>query len=64
MCQAYLFDHDEKFNVPGFGLGEAWILSTISWTVSVIASAFLVLSAYLFPKEAGYELIPSERQYD
>lgn len=50
--------------MPGFRLGEAWILSTASWSVSILASLFLVLSAYLFPKEDGYELIPSERQYD
>lgn len=61
---AYLFDHDEKFNIPGFKLGEAWILSTVSWSVSVLIAFLLILSAYLFPKEDGYELIPSERQYD
>ncbi|TVY33890.1 hypothetical protein LSUB1_G006128 [Lachnellula subtilissima] len=60
---AYLYDNDDRFFV-GWKLDKAWILCTVSWCIAVISAAFLSLSAYAFPPEGGYELIPSERHVD
>ncbi|KAH8786139.1 hypothetical protein BGZ57DRAFT_882268 [Hyaloscypha finlandica] len=57
---AYLFDNDERFFV-GWKLDKAWILCTVSWSIAVLSAAFISLSAFVFPPEDGYELIPSER---
>ncbi|KAG9241887.1 hypothetical protein BJ878DRAFT_427101 [Calycina marina] len=57
---AYLYDNDDRFFI-GWELGNAWILCTISWSIAILSSVFLSLSAYVFPSEGGYELIPSER---
>ncbi|KAI9736477.1 MAG: hypothetical protein M1818_005987 [Claussenomyces sp. TS43310] len=59
---AYLFDNDDRF-IPGWKLDESWILCTVSWSITVLAAAFVAISAFAFPTEDGYELIPSERQY-
>jgi len=59
---AYLFDTDDRFFV-GWRLDTSWILCTISWSVTILSAAFITLSAFIFPTEDGYELIPSERQY-
>ena len=58
--QAYLFDYDDRF-FEGWKLDTAWILCTVSWSIAILSAAFITLSAYVFPSEGGYELIPSER---
>jgi hypothetical protein len=58
--QAYLYDNDEQF-FPGWKLDKGWILCTVSWCIAILSAAFISISAYAFPPEAGYELIPSER---
>jgi hypothetical protein len=58
--QAYLFDNDERFFI-GWKLDKSWILCTVSWSIAVLSAAFISLSAFVFPPEDGYELIPSER---
>jgi len=57
---AYLFDNDDRFFV-GWKLDKSWILCTVSWSIAVFSAAFISLSAFVFPSEGGYELIPSER---
>lgn len=57
---SYLFDNDDKFFV-GWKLDTSWILCTVSWSIAVLSAGFISLSAYIFPPEGGYELIPSER---
>jgi len=57
---AYLFDNDDRFFV-GWTLDKGWILCTVSWSIAVLSAAFISLSAFIFPSEDGYELIPSER---
>ncbi|PQE28301.1 hypothetical protein CJF32_00010532 [Rutstroemia sp. NJR-2017a WRK4] len=57
---AYLYDNDEQF-FPGWKLDKGWILCTVSWCIAILSAAFISISAYAFPPEAGYELIPSER---
>ncbi|KAI1845136.1 hypothetical protein JX265_002779 [Neoarthrinium moseri] len=54
---AYLFNHDEQFAVPGWGLGWSWILCTISATVSVLVAASLAASAWVLPPEDDYEYL-------
>ncbi len=60
LLQAYLFDNDDRFFV-GWKLDKSWILCTVSWSIAVASAAFISLSAFVFPSEGGYELIPSER---
>jgi len=57
---AYVFDTDDRFFV-GWKLDKSWILCTVSWSIAVLSAAFISLSAFVFPSEGGYELIPSER---
>ncbi|CAL3967431.1 hypothetical protein PZA11_003736 [Diplocarpon coronariae] len=57
---AYLFDNDDRFFI-GWKLDKSWILCTISWSIAVVSAALISLSAFVFPSEGGYELIPSER---
>jgi len=57
---AYLFDYDDQFSV-GWKLDKSWVLCTISWSIAMLSAGFITLSAYIFPSEGGYELIPSER---
>jgi len=57
---AYLYDNDERF-FAGWKLDQGWILCTVSWSIAVLSAGFIALSAYVFPPEDGYELIPSER---
>jgi len=58
--KAYLFDNDERFFV-GWKLDKSWILCTVSWSIAILSAASISLSAFVFPPEDGYELIPSER---
>jgi hypothetical protein len=60
LIQAYVFDTDDRFFV-GWKLDKSWILCTVSWSIAVLSAAFISLSAFVFPSEGGYELIPSER---
>ncbi|KAH8685763.1 hypothetical protein BGZ60DRAFT_523044 [Tricladium varicosporioides] len=57
---AYVFDNDERF-FAGWQLDKSWILCTVSWSIAMLSAAFISLSAFVFPSEGGYELIPSER---
>ncbi|KAH8589424.1 hypothetical protein B0O99DRAFT_636851 [Bisporella sp. PMI_857] len=57
---AYLYDNDERFFV-GWKLDNGWMLCTVSWSIIILSAVFLGLSAFIFPSEGGYELIPSER---
>jgi len=57
---AYLFDNDDRFFI-GWKLDKSWILCTVSWSIAVVSAALISLSAFVFPSEGGYELIPSER---
>ncbi|KAG9239660.1 hypothetical protein BJ875DRAFT_86409 [Amylocarpus encephaloides] len=56
---AYLFDNDDRF-FDGWQLDKSWILCTVSWSIAILSAAFISLSAFVFPSEGGYELIPSE----
>jgi len=57
---AYLFDNDDRFFI-GWKLDKSWILCTVSWSIAIVSAVLISLSAYLFPSEGDYELIPSER---
>ncbi|PBP18916.1 hypothetical protein BUE80_DR010368 [Diplocarpon rosae] len=57
---AYLFDNDDRFFI-GWKLDKSWILCTVSWSIAVLSAALISFSAFVFPSEGGYELIPSER---
>lgn len=52
--QAYLFDNDDQFTIPGWNLDVSWYLSTTSATISLVTAAGLAASAYLLPPEDGY----------
>ncbi|KAE8357213.1 hypothetical protein BDV27DRAFT_93076 [Aspergillus caelatus] len=54
---AYLYDHDPRF-FPGWRLDESWIYCTISWCVSLLCAAALIVAGRVLPSEGGYELIP------
>lgn len=57
VVQAYLFDYDDRF-FAGWRLDSAFILCTVSWTISTISAVLIALSAYVLPSEGDYELIP------
>ncbi|KAH8820954.1 hypothetical protein F5884DRAFT_68639 [Xylogone sp. PMI_703] len=57
---AYLFDNDERFFV-GWRLDKSFVFCTVSGSIALLSAVAVALSAYLFPDEADYELIPSER---
>jgi len=57
---AYLFDNDDRFFV-GWKLDTGFVLCTVSWSIAALSAGFIAISAYVFPSEGGYELIPSER---
>ncbi|KAI6248395.1 hypothetical protein HI914_03670 [Erysiphe necator] len=42
-----------------WSLGTSWIISTLSWIISVLLAAFIVISEFIFESEGDYELIPS-----
>ncbi|GJC79587.1 pre-mRNA splicing factor [Colletotrichum tofieldiae] len=54
---AYLYDNDEQFQVPGWGLDTSWILCTISASVSILCAVGLGISAFVLPPEEGYEFL-------
>ena len=53
----YLLDHDDRFLVPGWHLGTAWTLCTVSWSLAALTGLGLALAAYVLPPEDGYELL-------
>lgn len=55
--QAYLFDHDDQFKIPGWNLDFSWYLSIISAAFCLLSAAGLAVSAYLLPPEGGYEFL-------
>jgi hypothetical protein len=61
LMQAYLYDNDDVRFFIGWKLDKSWILCIVSWSIAVLSAAFISLSAFIFPLEGGYELIPSER---
>lgn len=57
VAQAYLYDHDDQFTVPGWNLDVSWYLGTVSAGISLVIAAGLATSAYLLPPEEGYEFL-------
>jgi hypothetical protein len=55
--QAYTYDNYDRFVIPGFTLGTSWILCTVSWTIAILAAVGVIVSAFVFPPEDGYEFI-------
>lgn len=55
--QAYLFENDDQFTVPGWNLDFSWYLGTVSAALCLLAAAGLAVSAYLLPPEEGYEFL-------
>ena len=62
--QAYLFDNDEQFLVPGWHFGSSWYLCCLSAILAVFCAAALCLSAYILPQEDGYELLEDDNLED
>ncbi|RFU36164.1 hypothetical protein B7463_g190, partial [Scytalidium lignicola] len=56
---AYLFDNDDRFFV-GWKLDKSFIFCTVSGAIALLSAPAIAISAYLFPDETGYELIPKE----
>ncbi|KAH8730756.1 hypothetical protein GQ44DRAFT_699801 [Phaeosphaeriaceae sp. PMI808] len=54
---AFLYDHDSRF-WNGWHLDTSFRLITASWTLLVLTSLSIVLSALYLTPEADYELIP------
>lgn len=57
ISQAYLYDHDEQFMIPGWNLDASWYLSTVSASICLLAAVCLLISAYILPPEEGYEFL-------
>lgn len=57
MSQAYLYENDDQFTIPGWNLDASWYLSTVSASICLLSAAGLTLSAYLLPPEEGYEFL-------
>lgn len=55
--QAYLFDNEDRFFV-GWKLDQSWVFCTVSWCISLLCAAAVILAAKVLPSEGGYELIP------
>ena len=49
MCQAYLYDHNERF-FEGWYLDLSWTLCTISWSILVLAALGITAGVMLFPE--------------
>lgn len=54
---AFLFNNDEKFQVPGWKLDTSWILCTVSAVIALLCGSGLALSAFILPPEDGYEFL-------
>jgi len=59
---AYIYDNTDRFFI-GWSLDKSFYLCTASWTIAILSAAGVSLSAFTFPSEGGYELIPSERRF-
>ncbi|KAL5374755.1 hypothetical protein DPSP01_011685 [Paraphaeosphaeria sporulosa] len=57
---AYLFDHHDRFSVPGHYLDASWSLCTVSWVTLFLTSLGMVASALYLPPEGDYELLPED----
>lgn len=57
VSQAFLYDHDAQFNIPGWKLDVSWYLGTVSAALSLVTAAGLAASAYFLPPEEGYEFL-------
>lgn len=55
--QAYLFDNDDQFTIPGWNLDVSFYLSTASAAISLILAAGIAISAYVLPPEEGYDFL-------
>lgn len=55
--QAFLFSHDEKFQVPGWRFDTSFILCTVSGAIALLCGLGLVMSALILPPEDGYEFL-------
>ncbi|ROT41407.1 hypothetical protein SODALDRAFT_271516 [Sodiomyces alkalinus F11] len=53
----YIYNNDDQFTVPGWGLDTSWFLCTVSASIAVLCSVGLLLSAYLLPPEDDYEFL-------
>lgn len=54
---AFLFSHDEKFQVPGWRLDTSWVLCIISGSIALLCGVGLTMSAFVLPPEDGYEFL-------
>ncbi|EPE05460.1 hypothetical protein F503_02199 [Ophiostoma piceae UAMH 11346] len=59
----YVMDHDDRFLVPGWHLGSAWTLCTVSWSVAALTGLGLALAAYILPPEDGYEFMSDSGEW-
>ncbi len=59
----YLMDHDERFLVPGWHLGTAWTLCTVSWSVTALCGMGLALAAHILPPEDGYDFLEDPEDF-
>jgi hypothetical protein len=55
--QAYLYDHDDQFTIPGWHLDTSFYLSTVGAAISLLAAFGIAFSAYLLPPEEGYDFL-------
>lgn len=53
--QAWLYENDSQFIVPGWSLDYSFYLCIVSASVSVLLAAVLAASAYVLPPEDDYE---------
>jgi len=60
---AYLYDNDTDRFFIGWSLDKSFYFCTASWVITILSAAGVSLSAFIFPSEGGYELIPSERGF-
>ncbi|KAG6005617.1 hypothetical protein E4U21_007804 [Claviceps maximensis] len=54
---AYLFDHDDQFNIPDWSLDISWSTSLASAIISLAGAVGLAVSAYSMAPEEGYEFL-------
>ena len=55
--QAYLYDNDDQFTIPGWNLDVSFYLSTVSAAICLLTAAGIAMSAYLLPPEEGYDFL-------
>lgn len=57
MYQAYLYDNDDQFTIPGWNLDVSFYLSTVSASICLLTAAGIAISAYVLPPEEGYDFL-------